>query len=298
MKLGWTQNKTKKNNRRKGQKMLSLYSSIQKRRGRRCNAKKVRHLVFVLGISLFLVGLTFATGKWALNVLFFKNPRYALARVEIEAQGKLKKEQVLYWADIPAEANVLALDLKAIQKRLELQSGVQTAEVRRELPDRLVIHVTERRPLARVVIPRLLEESENFYYTIDQEGLIMRPRSGEDFHNLPEIRGISSDDIVVGERVELGEIYSAIYLLSLMERKIDRMDFKLQSIDLSNPNFLEVSLFDGGKVRFSASSSQLKTQLERFEKILNYCEGINRKLLHADLTVQRNVPVTFFPMES
>lgn len=126
----------------------------------------------------------------------------------------------------------------------------------------------------------------------------MRPRSGEDFHNLPEIRGISSDDIVVGERVELGEIYSAIYLLSLMERKIDRMDFKLQSIDLSNPNFLEVSLFDGGKVRFSASSSQLKTQLERFEKILNYCEGINRKLLHADLTVQRNVPVTFFPMES
>ena len=278
--------------------MLSLYSSIQKRRGNRYNAKRARYLIFVLGIGLLLIGLTFTAGKWALNWMFFKNPRYALAQVEIEAQGKLKKEQVLYWADIPAEANVLALDLKAIQKRLESQSAVQTAEVKRELPDRLVICVTERRPLARIVVKGLLDESEDFYYTIDQEGLIMRPRVGEKIYHLPEIRGLNSDKIVLGERVELGEIYSAIYLLSLMERRIDRMDFKLKSIDLSNPNFLEVSLSDGGKARFSASSNQLKTQLERFEKILNYCEEINRKLLRADLTVQRNVPVTFFPMES
>ena len=290
--------RTKTGNRRKGQKVLSLYSSIQKRRGRRYTAQRFRHFLLVSSVALFIVSFLIILGKWTLNWVFFENPRYALSRVEVEVHGRLKKDQVLVWADIPAEANVLALDLRAIQTRLESQSAIQTAEVKRQLPDRLTIRVTERRPLARIVLKKLLDGSEDFYYTIDQEGLIMRPRVGEDFSHLPEIRGLDSEKIVSGERLELGEVYSAIFLLSLMERMLGRTDFHLQSIDVSKATYLVVDLVGGGRVRFSASSSELKFQLERFEKILNYCEETNRKLSHADLTVQRNVPVTFFPLES
>ncbi|MEZ5405261.1 MAG: FtsQ-type POTRA domain-containing protein [Verrucomicrobiia bacterium] len=278
-------------------KTISLRASIQKSRGRHHGAKRLRNVVLGLsGVGLVLV-LGFFLGRWALNGLLYQNPRYALTRVDVELQGRLKRDQVLRWADIPAEANVLALDLRAIQQRLESQSSVQTAEVLRELPNRLVIRVTERRPLARIVIKTLLEEQEESYYTIDEEGLVMRLRPGEDFRHLPEIRGVDSEKIVLGEKIESGEVYSALFLLSLMEQRLAQAQFHLVSIDVSKEGILEVNLEEGGKVRFSATSNQLKTQLERFEKILNYCGEVHRKLLSADLTVNRNVPVTFAPME-
>jgi hypothetical protein len=114
---------------------------------------------------------------------------------------------------------------------------------------------------------------------------------------LPEIRGVDSDKIVVGERIESSEVYSALYLLSLMERMLARSNFRLVSLDVTKAGVLEVNLEEGGRVKFSASSNQLKLQLERFEKILNYCEEVNRKLLQVDLTVNRNVPVTLAPVE-
>ncbi|MBX7158167.1 MAG: FtsQ-type POTRA domain-containing protein [Verrucomicrobiae bacterium] len=297
MKSSFGKRKLNDGNRRKAGKAISLRASIQKSRGRRHGAKQLRNILLGLsGVGLVLV-LGFFLGRWALNRLLYQNPRYALTRVDVELQGRLRRDQVLRWADIPAEANVLALNLRAIQNRLESQSSVQTAEVLRELPNRLVIRVTERRPLARIVIKTLLEEQEESYYTIDEEGLVMRLRPGEDFRHLPEIRGVDSEKIVVGEKIELGEVYSALFLLSLMEQRLAQAQFHLFSIDVSKEGILEVNLEEGGKVRFSASSNQLKTQLERFEKILNYCGEVHRKLLSADLTVNRNVPVTFAPVE-
>lgn len=297
MKRSLTKSRSGQGNQRKTSRTISLRASIQKRRSRSHGVKRLRSVMLGLGVVAFILAIGFLLGRWALDVFLYQNPRYALTQVEVELQGRLRRDQILRWADIPAEANVLALNLRSIQKRLESQSSIQTAEVLRELPNRLVIRVTERRPLARIVMQKLLVEEEEFYYTIDEEGLIMRLRPGEDFRHLPEIRGVDSDKIVVGERIESSEVYSALYLLSLMERMLARSHFRLVSLDVTKAEVLEVNLEEGGRVKFSASSNQLKLQLERFEKILNYCEEVNRKLLQADLTVNRNVPVTLAPVE-
>lgn len=51
--------------------------------------------------------------------------------------------------------NLFALDLARIKRDLELAPAIQSAAVERVLPHTLKIRVTEREPVAQIVVPSL-----------------------------------------------------------------------------------------------------------------------------------------------
>lgn len=278
----------------RGQGLASLYAYLRKQRIRRTQPGALQRLGWTVFWGLATVGLLWFSGRWAMRVLLFENPRYNLAHVDIEVVGKIPRHQVLEWAQIPAGANLLALRLGEIHGRLVTQSAVGFAEVRRVMPNRLQIRVTERRPAARLLTTGGVERAEDdVYYIIDRQGMVMRPRPGEDFRHLPEISGANLMDVVVGSRVKGAEVFAALNLLTLMEASPMWAEFDRIGIDVSRPNLLYGRLGRDARVVFSPDPAVMPEQLRRLEVILSYCQRGRQRLATADLTVERNVPVTY-----
>jgi cell division protein FtsQ len=76
-------------------------------------------------------------------------------------------------------ASLVAIDLDLLKAELETQPWISQVNVRREWPDRLVIHVEEEQPIARWNENQLL----------NQQGQIFSPQSAMDQLQLPRLMG-------------------------------------------------------------------------------------------------------------
>lgn len=274
--------------------LASLYAYLRKQRVSRTRPGTLQRLGWTVFWSVATLALLWFSGRWALKALLFENPRYNLAHVDIEVVGRIPRHQVLEWAQIPSGANLLALNLGSIHGRLTEQSAIGFAEVRRVMPNRLQIRVTERRPAARLLTTGGVERpDDDVYYIIDRQGMVMRPRPGEDFRHLPEISGANLIDVVVGSRVKGAEVFAALNLLTLMESSPIWTEFDRIGIDVSRTNLLHVRMGRDARVIFSPDTAVMPEQLRRLEVVLSFCQRGQQRLATADLTVERNVPVTF-----
>ncbi len=84
---------------------------------------------------------------------------------------------------LPYKGSSLFYDAKEAQKRLLTIGWIESAEVRRILPARLEILITERRPFAR------WEDAQHKLQVIDREGNILGPDEAGGFKALPLFAG-------------------------------------------------------------------------------------------------------------
>ena len=82
--------------------------------------------------------------------------------------------------------SILAIDLDRVRTLVEAEPWVKTAIVRRKLPDKLVIHLTEREPVAVAAI-------DNELYVVDEEGVLL-DSYGATYQSIdrPIIKGLSN----------------------------------------------------------------------------------------------------------
>jgi cell division septal protein FtsQ len=100
-----------------------------------------------LAVSLVLVALPAGLVTWVLA-----SPRFDLHEVVIEAGTPRISPEMLREAAAPFEGgNLILLSLEDVEAALRRNPWVDTVEVEKELPDRLRIEVTERRPVALLV---------------------------------------------------------------------------------------------------------------------------------------------------
>ena len=99
----------------------------------------VAAMVFMLTCYGLYRFVKFAAGKLA-----FENPRFAVAQIVIEDDGGLTSQQVIQFAGVRVGQNLLSVDLDDVKRRLETIPLVRQVEVRRMLPQTLLIHIEER----------------------------------------------------------------------------------------------------------------------------------------------------------
>ena len=78
------------------------------------------------------------------------SPRFALETVEVHGTHSMPAGQVRRALSPAIGENLFRLPLPAIERRLRAEPWIADAQVRRRLPDELVVDVTERAPAARV----------------------------------------------------------------------------------------------------------------------------------------------------
>jgi cell division protein FtsQ len=119
------------------------------------------------------------------------HPYFALREVALRHRGELEPEAVRALAGVDVGSSIWDVDVDVVQTRLLTNGWIRTATVRRELPDRVVLHVREHRPVAILAVA---DETPGLYY-LAQNGRIFAPVAAGDPRDLPFVTGLTRKDL-------------------------------------------------------------------------------------------------------
>ena len=118
---------------------------------------------------------------------FLSSPYFEIKETSVRGLKELTEKDVLTLAQVKPAQNLLAVNKSAIEKRILANPWVKNIYIGRELPDRLVLELRERQPVA------LLKEKNDFYL-IDTEGNVFKKVNESDEIDLPVISGLDGKE--------------------------------------------------------------------------------------------------------
>jgi cell division protein FtsQ len=201
------------------------------------------------------------------------DPAFRLRDMVVHGCREITEQEVIAGASLVPGQNLFSVSLKKVAHRIEKNPWIKEVRVGRELPDRLVMEVQERVPLALV-------EKEKRFRIVDRDGIVFKELDSRDNHDLPILTGCYKDGILQGDlfRKALGLLThlsdakeSIIGYNNISELNLDEI-FGLSVI--TNTGFCLAMGFDDyqNKLRF------LPAILESLQK-----RNVNMRLLHIDL---------------
>lgn len=265
-------------------------------RARRASARRLQKGFLVLSLLLILLSLLGAGlfgAQRLLNSLFFTNPDYAIHSVEVTSDGDLGREAVLRAAQIEDGSNIFSINLSAVEDRLRALPQVEEVDVQRLLPDKLVIVLQERRPIAWIASADANKTGFNYdgAFLIDRRGIVLQPKgSAPEYMTLPVIIGVDLKKVTVGQPVDSDPIKAALELIRECPEMLQSR-FQIATIDVSKEYSLVVTDKQRSLVTFSPDD--LTDQLRRLAMLLSYCDKNSKELQSANLMAERNIPVVF-----
>lgn len=147
----------------------------------------------IAGVVLALVYGAPAAVAWVKH-----HPYFAVEEITVRGQRRVTRDEVMAWAGIRFGASAWDLDPPLMKERLESEPWVQSADVRVEMPKRVIITIHERKPMA---IARL----DTLYY-VDRRGHLIGPLRDEDSRDYPVITGIDGERSVERARGALPKV--------------------------------------------------------------------------------------------
>ncbi len=213
----------------------------------------------LLGVALFL-GIA---GGVALGLYRYVSgsPRFALRAFTVVGGKQRTQDDVARITGISLGQNVFSIDLEATRKKLLQDPWIERAEVRRRLPSTLTVELTERVPVAIVVLSGQL-------YLASSEGDVMKrvePGDPTDFVVLTGIGGegdLLRDPVGVKSLVKRAEDLAAEY-----ERLGPSGRFPLAEVHIGEDGAFSIV---AGKdpVVLSLGRPPFRTKLERAGRVL------------------------------
>ncbi len=131
-----------------------------------------------------------------LAMLAFKYmPLFNLDEIKVVGNSYVTSEEVCRMAGIYRGQHILAVSPEDAQKLLLKDLRIEKAEVKRILPNGLMIQVTERQPVLNI-------PCEYGYIDIDREGLVLAAYRMPSQLNVPQLIGMKVHDLYIGDSVK------------------------------------------------------------------------------------------------
>jgi hypothetical protein len=290
--------KRKRKNRRHSRGyVLDVKLSASRRRENR-----LRRLVLFLGTSLILLLTLFICwrgGEMLLRHFVYENRAFAIDRIDTETDGVLSAEQIRTWAGVELKDNLLALDLVRVERDLKMVPAIDSVVVERVLPRTLRLRITEREPIAQVVLAQLRAGGayDGGVYTLDGSGHFMFPVDAtqravpavQTNDHLPILTGIPPRDIRPGKQTESWQVLAALELIRAFERSPMVGQVDLKQINVAGAGVLVVTTGQGNEVTFSLTD--FEPQLRRWRLVHDHALRFGRHITALDLAVANNSPM-------
>ena len=230
-----------------------------------------------------------ATEGW--QRFFWKNPDYALQVVSFATDGSLTREQALAVTKLKTGGNIFSYDRSAARDALRNLPQVESAEVRRYLPNRIDINVTERKPVAWVTSNLPADPAKTPHsHLLDARGLVFQPKQTlHEYDSLPVIGGVELGDLEPGKPIRKAEVVAA---LELLRRVRDTGDFKIYTIDVSRGYCIVAT--NQKRSEFTFGLDDIDGQLRRLGEVQIETALRGQEVQTVNLMLARNVPVRFF----
>lgn len=139
-------------------------------------------LVMAAGLMALVGGLGFSFYKILAQSSFFQ-----IVDIEIKGGQRLSKSELLDLSGVDVQSNLVKISSDQVQGLLENHRWIERAVVSRKWPDRLLISIKERRPVAMINL------ADGLYY-VDRESNVFAPvEQGGDL-DYPVITCLAGDD--------------------------------------------------------------------------------------------------------
>jgi hypothetical protein len=291
-----------KNRRRGGGGMLDVKLRSDQVRARRTRLVSLSLLVVggtALGLYLF-----WRAGEWTLDRFVYENPEFAIQRVDVQTDGVIAPEQIRRWSGVKPGANLIALDLAAVKRNIELVPAIDSVSIERVLPRTLKIRVTERVPVAQVSVPRA-DGANGIVVSViqlDADGVVVQPLDprlctvplSQRNSRLPVITGLNAYQLQVGRRIESAPLQSALQLLRAFGHSPMTGLVDLQRVDVSSPEILVVTTVQGSEITFGLED--FPRQFGRWRSIYDLARSMKKAIASLNLAVPNNIPMR--PMDA
>ena len=271
---------------------LDVKIDSQKSRRIRKN-RRLAGLIKILAIVFSLITLTVSV-RWVYREIFFRDEEFRLSRLSVQTDGVMTEAELAAAGDIHQGMNLLAIDLTALQERITGLPMVKSAHVSRELPDRLIIDVKERTPVAWLSCPPHGVEPGNTArgYLVDEEGQVFRcHKLLARYVNLPVIETFQLSKPAEDIQLESGPVLRAIDLIARSHRMFEPDGITLEKVSLEKPYALTCRYSNGMEIAFGVED--YPRGLEDLRSIVSHMQVAGRMIATANLIPQRNIPVTF-----
>lgn len=293
--MSWFSQKSRNRRHGREQQVLDVKLRLDQVRAARLRFGAIGLVLTVATLAGFF--LVWRAGTWALDVLIYTNPAFAVERIDARTDGVLAPEQVRRWAGVKPGQNLLALDLAQVKRDLEMAPAIRSAAVERVMPHTLILRVSERVPVAQISVLRLKPGggTEPSTVLVDRDGFVMTPpgpgqRSATARVNdgLPSICGLDLGQVLPGRKINSSQVRGALQLIGAFGHSPMAGQAELQEVDVSSPDILQVTTADKARLTFAIKDPD--EQLRRWRDIRDRAQRQGCTIASLDLSVSGNIP--------
>lgn len=242
-------------------------------------------LVLLLGGALFgLVWVGKVAGGLMVRALFTENDHFRIRTLDLRSDVKLNPALIREYAGLNEGANLFRVDVQRVQSDLQRVPVVKSVVVGRQLPDTLVVRITERMPIARWG-----RKDVGLPLAMDREGFVLGPSSLSP--GLPVVYGLADQGLRPGSRIADPIWLDVVRLLESCDNAPLSAWLQVSAVNVADPRCWVVRLANNERVLLARE--QLDGKLLKLAAILKSSADQGLAVDTVDLTVNKNVPVTY-----
>ena len=216
--------------------------------------------VKITKILIFYLAMAFL--GWNFFSFMFSSNFCRIGEIVIQGNDYLSEEEILYRSKVKLGENIFKLDLKESKNSLMQEPWVKEAEIKRVIPNKIIISVKERKVAAFVCVG-------DEYFTSSKEGIVLsKIDKTEEGFDLPLILGLEISEIKIGEIIDKPEFKTALESINSAEVILPKK-FS-QVVILSSDDFMICNKDDTLKVRVNGPEEVINKEnllREALEKI-------------------------------
>lgn len=242
---------------------------ILKRRRRKFVKKLVLSLIFLMGI---------------LMTLLLKHPYFNIKDINVKNNKNIPTNDVIEISKLSKGNNIFYIDLDSAKKNLLENSYILDVDIKRELPNVLVITIKEREAV-------FYGSKGNRYFVLDRNGSVLEERQDIKNMNLVKLQGFDENKSKVGQTIVVDDerkIETARELSAILGSKKDNYGVSVVDIqDITN-----IKVYYNNICIKLGNNEVLEEKLNKAFNIIFQKEELKGKKGYIDVSFEGN-PVVF-----
>jgi len=160
--------------------------------------------------QFLLVSLVLISGHWV-YIRLLEDPSFRVRKIEVEGCTRIPPDLIRSLIMIEGMPNLFTLKLGEIAKRVETHPWIDHLVIRKIFPNRIKVHVEERKPIA-------ILQLEDLYY-LDAKGVVFSQVRDGDGYDFPFLTGLTRQALEKDPEASKGLLLKALELLSMAEKE-------------------------------------------------------------------------------
>lgn len=234
-------------------------------------------LIGWITVGLLVVGFTGVAFASAYSWLT-RSPLFTVRTIDMNRCSNVSLEEV--WAIVRGDGSGIlwSVPAKEVARRLSGHPWVRSVSVRKSFPDRLVVRIQERTPVAMVNLDAL--------HYLDEEGRPFKRLTAYDPKNLAIVTGFSRGDLLRKDPVTIRDLRKTLDLLRGVEAGALRRN--VSEIHFDAQDGYTVVTRDSG-LQLKVGTMDVKEAIRRIEAAMPRISGMSRSSGIADLKTEGRV---------